>query len=94
MKDLLLLLFATLGGFALSGIAANLYRLLVRKEKRKPLLHYGVMVLAGPNVMFGNATSSFRNKKCSRLAYGLAVCVTGYWAFALGLFVIAVAMGI
>ncbi len=92
MKDLILLLFSTVGGFALSGIAANLYRLLVQKRHRKPPLHYAVMVLAGPSVMFENATSSFRAKKCSRLTYGFSVAITGYWAFALGLLIIQLGM--
>jgi hypothetical protein len=94
MKDFLLLLFSIAGGFALSGIAANLYRVLVPKKRRKALLHYSVMVLAGPNVVLGNATASYRRKGCSPLTYGLAVCLTGYWAFALGLFVIAVGMNL
>jgi hypothetical protein len=88
MKELVLLLFSIFGGFALSGITANLYRLLVQKKHRKPPLHYAVMVLAGPSVMFENATKSFREKKCSRLAYGFSVAITGYWAFALGLLTI------
>ncbi|HEX3754305.1 MAG TPA: hypothetical protein VHV26_04435 [Rhizomicrobium sp.] len=92
MKDLLLLLFSLTGGFAVSGIVSNLYCLLVPKKRRKPLLHCGVMILAGPNVMFENATTSFREKKCSRLAYGFAVCIIGYWAFALGLLAIAIGM--
>jgi len=88
MKDVMLLLFATTAGFAVSGIVANLYRILTTKEQRKRASYYIVMVLAGPSVLFENATKSFRAKKCSRLTYGFAVAITGYWAFALGLLVI------
>ena len=92
MKDLMILLFATTGGLALSGIAANLYRLLVRKKDRKAVAHYVVMILAGPSVLLENSTKSFRAKKCSRLAYGVAVAVTGYWAFTLG--ILAIQLGL
>jgi hypothetical protein len=47
-----------------------------------------VMVLAGPTVLFENAANSFRSKKCSGIAFWLAVAVAGYWSFALGLFML------
>jgi hypothetical protein len=92
MKDFLLLMFSVTGGLCLSGIAANLYRIAVGKAERKPLLYYSVMVVAGPSTLFENATANYRAKKCSRWAYGLAVCLVGYWAFALGLLTIAIGM--
>jgi hypothetical protein len=88
------LLFAVAGGLTLSGIVANLYRLVARKPQRRAetLIFYAVMALAGPSVLFDNATRSFRSKDCSRTAYGFAVAIAGYWAFALGLAVIDVGL--
>jgi hypothetical protein len=95
-RDLLLLLFAVTAGLTASGIAANVYRMLARKPLTRPeqALYYAVMVVAGPSVLFENATRSFRTKDCSRLAYGLAVAITGYWSFALGLLVLSLCLGI
>jgi len=46
------------------------------------------MVVAGPSVLFDNATKSFRAKACPGWAFWLAAAVAGYWSFALGLFVL------
>ncbi len=93
MHNLSMLLFATTGGLALSGIVANLYRLLARKPKGAPerIFYMGVMVFAGPSVLIDNATRSFRKKDCSNLAYAFAVGVTAYWSFALGQITITLA---
>lgn len=86
MHTVTLLIFAMAGGLALSGIVANLYRLLARKPRRTPerLFYMGVMVFAGPSVLIDNATRSFRKKDCSGAAYAFAVIVTAYWSWALG----------
>ncbi|MBV9550459.1 MAG: hypothetical protein JO256_12390 [Alphaproteobacteria bacterium] len=91
MNALLLSLFATTGGLALSGIVANLYRLLARKPKSSPerAFYLGIMALAGPSVLIDNATRSFRRKNCSSVAYLFAICLTLYWSFALGWLLIA-----
>jgi len=91
MHTLLTLLFATTGGLALSGIVANLYRMLARKPKNSPerLFYLGVMTMAGPSVLIDNATRSFRRNDCSNVAYVFAVGLTAYWSFALGYGVIA-----
>jgi hypothetical protein len=90
-KYTLLLLFAITAGLTLSGIVANIYRILARKPETGPqtAVYYAVMVIAGPSVLFENATRSFRTKDCSRLAYALAVAITGYWSFALGLLILS-----
>ena len=87
MHDLALLLFAVAAGLTFSGIAANLYRLLARKpvSQLETVVHYAVMAVAGPSVLFENATKSFRSRDCSRSAYGLAMAVTFYWSLLLGL---------
>jgi hypothetical protein len=87
MQHVMTLLFATTGGLALSGIVANLYRLMARKPKGTPerVVYLGVMIFAGPSVLIDNATRSFRKNDCSNAAYVFAVGLTAYWSFALGL---------
>ena len=91
-KNLLLLLFAVAAGLTASGIVANIYRIVARKPQTPPetAIYYVVMIIAGPSVLFENATKSFRTRACSRLAYGLAVAITGYWCFALGLMILSI----
>jgi hypothetical protein len=87
MRSLVLMLFAVTGGLTLSGIVANAYRLLARQPKSRvaTCAHCAVMVVAGPSVLFENATRSFRKKDCSTAAYGFAVAIAAYWSFMLGL---------
>jgi hypothetical protein len=90
MHGLIVILFAIAVGFTASGITANAYRLIADKPESLPgrLVYAGVMVVAGPNVLFENAATSFKTKKCSSIAFWLATAVAGYWSFALGLFVL------
>jgi len=92
LHGLLIVLFALATGFTASGITANLYRLIANKPEslRAKIVYAGVMVLAGPSVLFENAATSFRAKKCSGIAFWLAAAVAGYWSFALGLFVLSI----
>ena len=87
MHNLILALFLLVGGLTLSGIVANTYRLLASKPEGRlaTLAYYGVMLLAGPSVLFENSTRSFRKKECSGAAYSFAVGLAAYWAFILGL---------
>ncbi len=90
LHGLLVILFAIAFGFTASGITASLYRLIAKKPEslQARIVYAGVMVLAGPSVLFQNATASFRAKKCSGIAFWLAAAVTGYWSFVLGLLVL------
>jgi hypothetical protein len=92
MHGILIVLFAIAFGFTASGITANLYRLIASKPESLPsrVVYAGVMVLAGPSVLFENAAKSFRAKKCSSIAFWAAAAIAGYWSFALGLFVLSV----
>lgn len=92
MHDLLIFFFALAAGLTLSGIVASLYRMLAAKPKTavETVFYCAVMIIAGPSVLFENATKSFRAKDCSRVAYGFAVAIASYWAFALGLAVLSV----
>lgn len=87
MQNLILALFLLAGGLTLSGIVANSYRLLASKPEGRLAIwaYYGVMLLAGPSVLFENSTRSFRKKECSAAAYSFAVGLAAYWAFILGL---------
>jgi hypothetical protein len=95
--DLLVVVFATTAGFTASGIIANIYRLVVKTKAEKPLAklsYWAVMVVAGPTVLFDNAARSWKTKSCSAMAFWLATAICGYWSFALGLFVIQLALAI
>jgi F0F1-type ATP synthase membrane subunit c/vacuolar-type H+-ATPase subunit K len=96
LNNLIVLFFAVAAGLTASGIVASIYRIVARKPKTRSenALYYAVMVIAGPSVLLENATKSYRTKACSTLAYGLAVAITGYWAFALGLMVLSIWIGI
>jgi len=85
------LLFAVAGGLTLSGIAANFYRILARKpiSRAETMVYFAVMTVAGPSVLFNNATRSFRGNACSTAAYVFAITIAGYWSFALGLVILS-----
>lgn len=90
MYGLIIILFAIAFGFTASGITANIYKLIAKKPESLSarLVYAGVMVVAGPNVLFENAATSFKAKKCSGIAFWLAAAIAGYWSFVLGLFVL------
>jgi hypothetical protein len=91
LRQILEFLFAVAGGLTVSGIAANLYRILARKpvHRSETAIYFAVMAIAGPSVLFQNATRSFRSQACSRAAYLFAVMLTGYWSFAIGLVILS-----
>ena len=95
-KDIFLIGFSTLAGFTASGILANLYRLIAKKPETTAgrAGYVAVMVVAGPNVLFQNAAKSFRAKDCSSFAFWLAAAVSGYWSFALGIFIVQLSLAL
>jgi hypothetical protein len=96
LHDAMVALYAMTAGFAASGITANLYRLLVKQSDSSgaKLAYFAVMVVAGPSVVFDKAARSWRTKACSGVAFWLAAAVCSYWSFAIGLFVLQVALTI
>jgi hypothetical protein len=96
MHDFIVFLFAIAAGMTASGLAANIYRLLAKEPKTRfgTFIHCAVMVIAGPVVLVGNSTKSFRDKDCSKAAYALALALSGYWSFAMGLFILSLIMAI
>ena len=95
-RDIFLIGFSTLAGFTASGILANLYRLIAKKPETTAgrAGYVAVMVVAGPNVLFQNAAKSFRAKDCSSFAFWLAAAVSGYWSFALGIFIVQLSLAL
>ncbi|MGN6514507.1 MAG: DUF6949 family protein [Rhizomicrobium sp.] len=96
MHNLLVFLFSMTGGFAISGIAANLYRLLAPKPQQGAgkIGYYAVMTVAGPSVLFDNAARSWRSKGCSALAFWMAAAISAYWSFIIGLFGLNLALAL
>lgn len=94
MHDLLVALFVMTAGLTASGIAANLYRLVVGKAEQVRVVYLAVMVVAGPSVLFDNAARARKKKECSNLAFLLASAVSFYWSLALGIFVVELALAL
>jgi hypothetical protein len=95
IHSLLIFLYALTGGLALSGIVANIYRLLTPKKSETTsgrATYYIVMVVAGPTVLLDNAARSWRTKNCSTIAFWLAAAVSAYWSFIVGLFAMNIAL--
>ena len=93
MHYFIVFLFAIAAGTTASGIIANLYRLAAKKDSKSKLasiIHCAVMIFAGPVVLAGNSTKAFRKKSCSIAAYGLALALSAYWSFAMGIFILSI----
>ena len=95
MKDLVILLFAVASGLCVSGIVANIYRLFGRKPETLTgrAGYLAVMTVAGPSVLFDKSIRHWRAQGGSPLALVIAVAVSGYWSFAIGLLVLSLRLG-
>jgi hypothetical protein len=97
IHNLLIFLYALTGGLAVSGIIANIYRLVTPKKSETTsgrATYYIVMAVAGPTVLLDNAAKSWRTKKCSAVAFWLAAALSAYWSFVIGLFAMSIALAI
>jgi hypothetical protein len=96
MGQLTVALFAMTAGLTLSGITANAYRLLSGRIEalRARTAYLIVLVVAGPSMILESAVGSFRARKCSAVLLWLAALVTAYWSFALGLFILSIALAV
>ena len=96
LHNLAVVLFAIACGFTASGIVANLYRLVAGKPEsfHGKTVYAAVMIFAGPTVLFDNAAKKLRKKDCSRLAFWFAAMISGYWSFAIGLFVLSLSLSL
>jgi hypothetical protein len=94
MKDLWLIVFSIGAGFTLSGIVASLYRLSGADTDTGSgkAVRIGVMVLAGPAMLFESAVKGYIAKRWPPVFFWLASAAVAYWSLGLGLFVIDVAL--
>lgn len=94
VRDFILVLFAATAGFTVSGITANVYRLLGRTPEAVTARagYIAVMAVAGPSVLFDHAARAWLKKSCSTTAFWLAAAIAGYWGLAVGLVVLSVAV--
>ncbi len=91
MHNFIVFFFSVAAGMTAAGLLSNAYGLLANEPSSKlgTFIHYAVMVIAGPVVLAGNSTKSFRKKECSIAAYALALALSFYWSFATGLFILS-----
>jgi len=91
MHNLIVFSFTVAAGMTAAGLLSNLYGLLAKEPstKLRTFVHYAVMVIAGPAVLAGNSTKSFKKKECSTAAYALALALSAYWSFATGLLILS-----
>jgi hypothetical protein len=97
LRDLIIVSFSIAAGFTASGIVANLYKLFCAVKPTSlagRTAYFTVMVVAGPNVIFAKAATAVRGKEGSKLAFWLTTAVASYWSFAIGLFVLNVALAL
>ena len=91
MHSLMIVLFAVSAGMTAAGLISSLYRLAAREPSTRlgTALLYVVMAIAGPAILAGNSTRSFRKKECTKTAYAMALVLSLYWSFATGLFILS-----
>lgn len=96
LHDLYVAAFSIATGFTASGIIANVYVLLFPKAEGTlaRTAHIGVMVFAGPSVLFGTTLKAMREHKSSPGAFWLAAAVSAYWSLVLGLIVLQIAFAL
>jgi hypothetical protein len=96
MHQFMVFLFAIAAGMTASGLVANIYRLIATEPKTRlaTVIHCAVMIFAGPVMLVGNSTKSLRAKQCSKAAYALALALSGYWSFAMGVFFLSIAIAL
>lgn len=94
MHGLLVVFFSVTAGFTASGIVASAYRIVVPSPKSdgQQVVRNVVLAVAGPTVFFGTATRLLLTKELSPSLFSLAIMALSYWSFALGLFVLNVAI--
>lgn len=94
MHPFLVAFFAVAAGFTASGIVASLYRIVARSPQsaREIFVRQIVLVVAGPTVFFNIATRMLVTNELSPLLFSVAVLALSYWSFALGLFILNIAI--
>lgn len=92
LHDLYVVAFSMATGFTASGIIENVYRLIFPKTESgiARTAHIGVMVFAGPSVLFGTSFKAMREHKSSKGAFWLASAVAAYWSLVIGLILLRI----
>jgi len=92
LHDLYVVAFSMATGFTASGIIANLYLLIFPKAQGTmgSAAHIGVMIFAGPAVLFQSSFKAMREHKSGAGAFWLASAVSAYWSLVLGLVVLRI----
>lgn len=92
LHDLYVVAFSMATGFTASGIIASLYLMLFPEAKSTfaRSAHIGVMVFAGPSVLFGSSFRAMREHKSGRGAFWFMAAVCSYWSLVLGLIVLRI----
>ena len=93
MQGLTFVLFAIVAGFTASGLIANLYRVagVGGAGRAGQILRVGVLIVAGPSVVFEMAIRSLLAKEWSPGAFWLVASLIAYWSLGLGLVVLEIA---
>lgn len=93
LHDLYVVAFCVATGFTASGVIANIYKLLLPDADsgiaRKAYI--GVMVFAGPSVLFGSSLRALREQRSSPFTFWLAAGVSTYWSLVIGMIVLRIA---
>lgn len=92
LHELYVVAFSMATGFTASGIIASLYLMLFPEAKSTfaRSAHIGVMVFAGPSVLFGSSFRAMREHKSGRGAFWFMAAVCSYWSLVLGLIVLRI----
>lgn len=96
LHDLYIVAFSMATGFTASGIIANVYLLLFPRAESglAKTAHIGVMVFAGPSVLFGSTFKAMREHKGTAGTFWFAAAVSAYWSLVLGLIVLRIAFAL
>jgi hypothetical protein len=92
MHDFIVFMFCIAAGVTASGLISSIYRLVASEPETRlgTILHCAVMVIAGPVVLVTNSTKSYRDKRCSKAAYAMAIALSAYWSFVTGVILLSV----
>lgn len=96
LGDLYVAAFSIATGFTASGIIASIYRLMFPKAEGSiaKTAHIGVMVFAGPSVLFGSSFRAMREHKSSRAVFWFTAAVSAYWSLVIGMIVLRILLAL
>jgi hypothetical protein len=100
VRDAVLLLLIVLAGFSVSGLTASFYQLLTGKTEfalspksdAARVWAIGLSAVTGPAVLAINAVKAQLSGGQDRAYFAFALSVVAVWSYALGLFVVSLAI--